>query len=79
MTWEWDSHSTPHRWALTVGSWNAVVQRTSGPRPRWHAAIENAGAPDDRLDGPACQDAIAARTWCLAKIAELQAKRPRAS
>jgi hypothetical protein len=74
MTWDWDCHNTPHRWALTVGSWNAVVQRSGGRRYRWHAAIEHTAEPYDRHDGPVCQDAMVARTWCLAKIAELRGK-----
>ena len=74
MTWNWDCHSTPHRWALTIGVWNAVVQRTSGPRYRWHAAIEHTSEPYYRHDGPICRDAMVARTWCLAKIAELRGK-----
>jgi len=78
MTWEWDSHATPHRWALTVGGWIAVVQRAGGSRYQWHAAIEYVAEPQRRLDGPACQDAMVARTWCLAKIAELRAHQPRA-
>jgi hypothetical protein len=73
MTWEWDCHTTPHRWALTAGAWVAVVQRTEGSRYRWHAAVECIAEPSRRLDGPACQDAMVARTWCLAKIAELRA------
>jgi hypothetical protein len=74
MTWEWDCRSTPHRWALTVGAWNAVVQRSDGPRYQWHAAIEHTTEPYYRHDGPTYKDAIVARAWCLAKIAELRGK-----
>jgi hypothetical protein len=72
MTWEWDSRSTPHRWALNAGEWQAVVQRGAGPRYQWQAAIEYLGAPHQRLSGPACADAMLARAWCLRKIAELR-------
>jgi hypothetical protein len=74
MTWDWDCSSTPHRWALTVGGWNAVVQRTGGPRYRWQAAIEHSIEPHHRYAGPSYQNAMVARTWCLAKIAELRRK-----
>ena len=72
MTWEWDSRSSPHRWALSVGGWQAVVQRGAGPRYQWQAAIEHTAAPQQRLTGPACADAMVARAWCLKKIAELR-------
>ncbi len=72
MSWEWDSQATPHRWALTVGGWQASVRKTNDPRAQWQAAIEQLGAPHTHFAGPAYHDALGARRWCLAKIAELR-------
>ncbi len=72
MAWEWEYHSHPQRWLLTIGPWHAVVQRVVGPRYAWHATIEQTVAPHQHYDGPTCTDAVDARTWCLTKIAALR-------
>jgi hypothetical protein len=72
MSWEWVYSSQERQWSLTIGEWQAVVRRVDGPRYLWRAIIERTGASHDRYDGPTTPDAIAARTWCLTKIAELR-------
>jgi len=72
MAWEWEYHSNPQRWTLTMGEWHAVVQRVAGARYAWHATIERMVAPLTHYDGPTCTDAVDARTWCLTKIAALR-------
>ncbi len=73
MTWEWDYNSKDRRWTLTVGVWDAVVQRVDGAQYLWRAHIERAGEPKEQHNGPTGKDAMAGRTWCLTKIAKLRA------
>jgi hypothetical protein len=74
MAWEWEYHSNPQRWTLTVGEWHAIVQRVAGSQYAWQATIERTVAPHDRYTGSNYKDAVDARTWCLTKIATLRSQ-----
>jgi len=71
MTWEWEHRNNRGQWVLAVGTWHAVVQRLTGPRPQWQATLTRTTAPYQRLESPPDPDALDARTWCLRTIGEL--------
>jgi hypothetical protein len=72
MAWEWEYHSNPQRWTLTVGEWRAVVERVHQPRYGWRPHVERVTPPEERHDGPVDKDPMRARTWCLTRIATLR-------
>jgi hypothetical protein len=71
MTWEWEHRSTGGQWVLTVGVWQAVVQRVAGSRLLWQATLARTIAPHDQYMSHTFREAVDARTWCLRTIAEL--------
>jgi hypothetical protein len=74
MTWEWEHRSTGGQWTLTVGTWNAVVQRLAAPRARRQATLTQTTAPHEQFTSPPFPEAVDARTWCLRTIGELESK-----
>lgn len=72
MAWEWVYNSKGKQWTLSVGGWNAVVERSKGPKYLWAGYIQRDTDPRERYDGPTSEDAVDARSWCLTKIAELR-------
>jgi hypothetical protein len=71
MTWEWEHRSTGGQWVLTVGVWEAVVQRVAGSRLLWQATLGRTIAPHDQYTCDTFREAVDARTWCLRTIADL--------
>ena len=76
MTWEWQHGRKGGQWVVTVGGWNAVVQRLGGARVLWQATLTRVTLPQEHYTSPPYADAIDARTWCFRTIAELAGKIP---
>ena len=76
MTWEWEHRSQGGHWVVTVGGWQAIVQRVGASRAAWQATLTRTIAPQEQYTSPTYPDAVDARTWCLRKIAELTSKTP---
>ena len=74
MTWEWEHTSQGGRWVMTVGGWQAVVQRVGSGRILWQATLTRTTAPHERYSSPTYPDAVDARAWCLRTIAALAGK-----
>lgn len=74
MIWEWQHSSAGGQWVVTVGAWNAVVQRVGAARLAWQATLTRASSPEEQYISPTYADAMDARTWCFRKITELGEK-----
>ena len=73
MIWEWQHSSAGGQWVVTVGGWNAVVQRL-GARVLWQATLTRVTSPEEQYTSPTYADAMDARTWCFRTIAEFAGK-----
>jgi hypothetical protein len=71
MTWEWEHRSTGGQWVLTVGVWQAAVQRVAGSRLLWQATLARTITLNDLYLSHTFREAVDARTWRLRTIAEL--------
>jgi hypothetical protein len=67
---KWHHDNRENRWERTIGVWRASVRHIA--QHDWYPYVERIYPPHDRYDGPRCQWAQDARTWCEEEITKLR-------